>query len=204
MKLIDLLVQELPKRGGWPCGVEKIAQDYDGQIRLDGEMGFVFNRVCDNCRPRLKPLSNCDSYYFVTREQYEAALSESQQPAWNGEGLPPVGTICEALSPVGMGEPWSWQRVKVVESGIEGAEKECLVYNLETTAPSWVDELRPIRTEAEKNNKYQYESMHEVAKPVIKWINDHANPHSVIIIDATSAVLYSGEKSINTEEFIKD
>lgn len=30
MKLIDLLVQELPKRGGWPEGVDSIYQDHDG------------------------------------------------------------------------------------------------------------------------------------------------------------------------------
>lgn len=30
MKLIDLLVQELPKRGGWPDGVTRIVQDFDG------------------------------------------------------------------------------------------------------------------------------------------------------------------------------
>lgn len=47
-------------------------------------------------------------------------------------------------------------------------------------------------------------SFSEYAKNLIKWINDNANPHAVIIIDATSAVLYSGEKSIHTEEFIKD
>lgn len=43
-----------------------------------------------------------------------------------------------------------------------------------------------------------------LSKALIKWINDYADPHNVIIIDATSAVLYSGEKSITTEEFIKD
>lgn len=32
MKLIDLLVQELPKRGGWPDGVSRIHQDHDGEI----------------------------------------------------------------------------------------------------------------------------------------------------------------------------
>lgn len=29
MKLIDLLVQELPKRGGWPEGAESVVQDAD-------------------------------------------------------------------------------------------------------------------------------------------------------------------------------
>lgn len=32
MKLIDLLVQELPKRGGWPAGVDAVEQDSEGQL----------------------------------------------------------------------------------------------------------------------------------------------------------------------------
>lgn len=47
-------------------------------------------------------------------------------------------------------------------------------------------------------------SFESVARPVIKWLNDNGHPHQTIIIDATSAVLYSGEKSVTTEEFIKD
>lgn len=47
-------------------------------------------------------------------------------------------------------------------------------------------------------------SFEEVCRPVMEWINNNANPHNIIQIDATSAVLYSGEKSITTEEFIKD
>ena len=47
-------------------------------------------------------------------------------------------------------------------------------------------------------------SFESLARPLIKWINDNGHPHQTIIIDATSAVLYSGEKSIQTEEFIKD
>lgn len=52
--------------------------------------------------------------------------------------------------------------------------------------------------------KFYGPSFEEVCRPVIEWINNNANPHSIIQIDATSAVLYSGEKSITTEEFIKD
>lgn len=51
---------------------------------------------------------------------------------------------------------------------------------------------------------YNHFSFDDGCRMLMKWINTNANPHSVIIIDATSAVLYSGEKSIHTEEFIKD
>lgn len=69
---------------------------------------------------------------------------------WNGEGLPPLGCECEALMPCSTGETWEWRKVKVVVSGIQGAENECLVYDIENTRPSWVDEFRPIRSEADK------------------------------------------------------
>lgn len=76
-------------------------------------------------------------------------IGQEVAPAWNGDGLPPVGTICEAKVPRSI-TGWEWREVKVVESGIQGAEKEALVYDLETTSPSWADEFRPIRSEADK------------------------------------------------------
>ena len=80
MKLIDLLVQELPKRGGWPEGAI-IAVDY-----LPVQMGTKLVLTDKGAFFRSK------SNERVTREQYEAAL---QQSVWDGKGLPPVGTICE-------------------------------------------------------------------------------------------------------------
>lgn len=150
MKLIDILVQELPKHGGWPVGVKTIEMHMDGDIFFDGDHSpdsFCLPQCDDGWRSGLGEYSN-----EVTREQYESALAASQ-PQWNGEGLPPVGCECEALMPVGDKSLWSWRKVKVVASGIKGAEKECLVYDIETTRPAWVDEFRPIRSEAEQNRE---------------------------------------------------
>lgn len=47
-------------------------------------------------------------------------------------------------------------------------------------------------------------SFEDVVKPVIKWLNENANPHTSVSIDATSAHLLTGEIGIHTEEFIKD
>ncbi|HBR0759494.1 TPA: hypothetical protein L9H86_004718 [Klebsiella quasipneumoniae] len=44
----------------------------------------------------------------------------------------------------------------------------------------------------------------DVVKPVIKWLNENANPHASAIVDATSATLFTGETRVHTEEFIKD
>lgn len=92
MKLLELLVRELPKRGGWPYGAAKLHQDYDGEVwmhLIDDDVRLVFrlDQAATNARQPAKSLTKEN---IVTRLQYEAAL---QQPVWNGEGLPPVG--CE-------------------------------------------------------------------------------------------------------------
>lgn len=53
-------------------------------------------------------------------------------------------------------------------------------------------------------NKARSSSFEDVVKPVIKWLNDNANPHASIIVDCTSAELLTGEIGVHTEEFLKD
>lgn len=53
-------------------------------------------------------------------------------------------------------------------------------------------------------NKARSSSFEDVVKPVIKWLNENANPHTSVSIDATSAHLLTGEIGIHTKEFIKD
>lgn len=53
-------------------------------------------------------------------------------------------------------------------------------------------------------NKARSSSFEDVVKPVIKWLNENANPHTSVSIDATSAHLLTGEIGIHTEEFFKD
>lgn len=53
-------------------------------------------------------------------------------------------------------------------------------------------------------NKVRSSSFEDVVKPVIKWLNENANPHTSVSIDATSAQLLTGEIGIHTEEYIKD
>lgn len=245
MKLIDLLVQELPKRGGWPEGVTHIEQDYDRELRFYGRGEPRTGIILDELAVDHRKIGASDK--GVTKSQYEAALAASddwidwhggecpvdsdaivevkyrhpssyqfnndragdfywphdglgydtityrlRQPAkseqvrddaaeaddeadlnecigqdvdmpeWNGDGLPPVGIICQAKVPRSV-TGWEWRKVKVVESGIPGAEKEVLVYDLETTIPAWTDEFRPLRTEAEKAREKLAASLHVAA-----------------------------------------
>ncbi|HCU0656807.1 TPA: hypothetical protein OUF52_003861 [Klebsiella quasipneumoniae] len=53
-------------------------------------------------------------------------------------------------------------------------------------------------------NKARSSSFEDVVKPVIKWLNENANPHASVTVDCTNAQLLTGEIGIHTEEFIKD
>ncbi|HAV1619693.1 TPA: hypothetical protein JG829_002397 [Enterobacter hormaechei subsp. steigerwaltii] len=98
MKLIDILVRELPNLGGWPDGVIKMSQDYDGEVWCwrGHDYGTVnsFSRISEIADNHRKQSQDEELSCFVTREQYEAALAASKQE-WNGDGLPPVGCRIE-------------------------------------------------------------------------------------------------------------
>lgn len=76
MKLIDLLVKELPKRGGWPEGVTYIGQEYDRELMFYGRgnisTGLILNELAIDHRKLGK------SGEKITRAQYEAALAANK------------------------------------------------------------------------------------------------------------------------------
>lgn len=154
MKLIDLLVKELPKRGGWPDGAEYChLTQYDRHC-----LTIVFSRSQVGTGGN-NPITSREEMVFsgigylgntlygctVTYGQYESALAASQKPAWNGEGLPPVGCECEYIS-----NGTSWGKVKVI--GFDG-EKIVIRPSGEiyyAITPSDKDVFTPLRTEAER------------------------------------------------------
>lgn len=96
MKLIDLLVRELPKRGGWPEMTDQIHQDHDGDIYLwrnnACRLAFNLNDIADNHRPYAVSESKAN---MVTRDQYQSTLAAPHKVEWDGAGLPPVGVEFE-------------------------------------------------------------------------------------------------------------
>lgn len=166
MKLIDLLVKELPKRGGWPNDAKQAWQS-----SLDGEVYFYgFNDERVRFRPELINLSVSDNpYERIQREEYESAIASSQQPAWSGDGLPPVGCECEVKS----GKE-SWTLCKVVHSSSAGV---AFIY-LEEPSPELSskymgvidsiphrhagDYFRPIRTEADRKREETTKAIMEI------------------------------------------
>lgn len=148
MKPIELLVQEtLNGNFKWPYGVNKIHQDYDGELRPDcGFCNLYIKVVAENHRELGVPGCDLDDEFFVTREQYEAALAAAQQPVWDGEGLPPVGCECEAKYRDAANAEWVLFRCVGVDCGVAfgWAGKEAV------TLGKGSYEFRPIRSEADK------------------------------------------------------
>lgn len=102
MKLIDLLVQELPKRGGWPEGAIECCRHYGtNSIDFYDETG----NCDDDCYLKYgkdfakdciyEEASESHHLQSISRSEYESAFAASQKLVWNGEGVPPVGCECE-------------------------------------------------------------------------------------------------------------
>lgn len=165
MKLIDLLVKELPKRGGWPDGAEyarvtgfggeKILVDFlfpEANNKLSYSIGIIACHLVD---------AGADvDYHMIRRDSYESALATSQKQIWNGEGLPPVGAKVEFFINPKFGYHNDW----IPDAG---TEMEVVAHKTTTDGNDvavcyWDDDgagrscclvpesLKPLRTEAER------------------------------------------------------
>lgn len=156
MTLLELLRQELPKRGGWPKGAVGVVQDKDDTEfyffigtapKFDGKSWWFNDDNVDNewiYHNYKNPLASDHATAIVTREQY----------GWDGTGLPPVGVECEYLdSNTGKWYPVTMKYVSdqiVVICGmtnIFGEEQETeIAKDIQLDKP----QFRPLRTEAER------------------------------------------------------
>ena len=197
MKLIDLLVQELPKRGGWPEGSLSITQDNDGSLCVwdtnDPHYdGLSWKHHTGNSLMYFwhgegaMPLSSDHKESIVTYWQYKAALYASQKPAWNGEGLPPVGMRCEIVDPDGVLMYGQGESGEVI-SHVENTAVIRMSYGLGCFEARF---LRPLRTEAERKRDAAIEAMQREADDGDNWIySEHE-----IIYDAIAAGKIPGVK----------
>lgn len=136
MKLIDLLVQELPKRGGWPECCHALVQGSSGAVYLAGGGTPLWKFY----------LAEDWELAEVTREEYESALAASQ-PQWNGEGMPPEGTVCEYMKRSLTINEWTECTVDYVGSSFV-VYRDC--YGVELTGIKGDVTFRPIRSERDK------------------------------------------------------
>ena len=108
------------------------------------------------------PLASDHKESIVTYWQYKAALAASQKPAWNGEGLPPVGCECEVS--VDGGRSWCTYRAINEENGVLLIEIGNLTEEFQNN--NWI--FRPLRTEAERKRE-------AAAKEMARHANDDAH-----------------------------
>lgn len=91
MKLLDILVQELPKRGGWPAGVNRISMFDSGFIYFDGKAApgsFTLPFCSDGWRKGMNPAYTNN----VTQEEYKLALPWVEWDAYGKENRPVLAT----------------------------------------------------------------------------------------------------------------
>ncbi len=187
MKLIDLLVQELPKRGGWPKGVGRISMHDDGAIYFDGSPA---NNVCDLPQCSDGWAGHMDLLYTneVTKMEYEASLTA---PAWNGEGLPLVGCECEFKS---HHHP-QWQRGKV-----KYLSTHTIVIALDNTNSEGVAEFisHPTTLEFRKSGTEAEHKRHEFTTACVRLDNSQDWSYSMAyfggLYDAIAAGKIPGVK----------
>lgn len=137
MKLIDILARELDI---WPG--ESSLSDYCVQADDTTEVFFGSRAKSFLASELADDRKTC----HVTRAEWQAAVDALKAPKvveWNGEGLPPVGTVCEVLNS-NLGNP-EWERCTILYSG-----KHRIVYDSESCEErtAFIDSLsfRPIRT----------------------------------------------------------
>ncbi len=175
MKLIDLLVQELPKQGGWP------GSQYDGEV-------MKIDNICWSYKEGCYPTAYMNGE-TVRKSEYEAALAASQQSAWNGYGLPPVGCECEYT--MNGGEAW-WKCTINYIVGYSGLVMGCdcpggeqYVHFESYNRKKQQLKFRPIRTEAERKREESISKIQSHAH--VDFVAPISTGQAVALYDAIAA-----------------
>ncbi len=101
MTLLELLVEKLPKHGGWPAGAvecvrfvdEATIDFYDEHGNCPDDCSLTYGAIAKEICVTPTELCQRES---VKLEEYDAALAASK-PEWDGDGLPPVGAEVECI-----------------------------------------------------------------------------------------------------------
>lgn len=107
MKLVQLLARELKE---WPeqaaCAVQDGAH-WEGMVWFSTKREYEFDArdstwtIDGAIAGRVKTeLATDHATAIITREMWEAERKRIGTPAWNGAGLPKVGTVCEASTTI--------------------------------------------------------------------------------------------------------
>lgn len=171
MKLIDILLRDLSKHGGWPDGVDNITQYLTGEL--------CFNSISGGC------IESCTGIFLdphedgypdwaygtkVTREQYEAALAASK-PEWDGEFPIPAGTEVEVHFDGDDSRVWTKFRVEYMAGDIVVLH-DYRIDNVEAYKHKILS-FRPIHSEEDKKRDASIQEMIEL---IDSLVGERANP----------------------------
>lgn len=190
MKLIDLLVQELPKRGGWPDGAHECFIHCETST-----FAYFYDSVGDGVeRAESIPIEGVEyeggeDGFGITRDQYESALAASQKVEWDGDGLPPVGCVCESQYKV-HGSDWvHFECIAVDGKALFGWSN-----NTPVALQSNTHNFRPLCTEAERKRDEAAKAMARVANEDHQRMGDASMRNCLSIYDAIAAGKIPGVK----------
>ncbi|WP_192842051.1 hypothetical protein, partial [Escherichia coli] len=97
---------------------------------------------------------------------YEKALAASQNPAWNGEGLPPVGCECECHVDEGV--------IHCIVVGYDFDGKAVVMRNVPARKYFSIQansgRIKPLRTEAERKRDAAIEAIQREVDEGDNWI----------------------------------
>ena len=208
MKLIDLLVKELPKRGGWPDGASYAVQDADGTVKFaktvtclhylagewrsdeDGYDWIYKDRPFDgNFVTEWTADDNHRSVIAMAKYECEISKNETgKQPdnEWNGEGVPPIGYECECHVDEGV--------IHCIVVGYDFDGKAVVMRNIPARKYFSIQansgRIKPIHTEEERKRDAAVEAMQREADEGDNWIYSKYE----IIYDAIAAGKIPGVK----------
>lgn len=100
------------------------------------------------------------------------------------------------------------RRNKVYDVQRVDARSIVICYNCGHALPRPTKEAIVPEPQATSSIKRDPKELHaefnELARPLIKWLNDNYHPHAVAIIAVDSAAVMEGHISFSTDDFIKD
>lgn len=193
MKLIDLLVKELPRRGWWPEVALNATQDKDGEVCFSSsatpEFGYAAWEGGDWCGNEFHTITATDyDTAIITRAQYEAALAASDGwIEWHG-GECPVDS--DAIVEVKYRKPNPYQfnndRAGDFTWSHDGIDGDIIAYRLHKPTKSEQVRADAWRAYAGMTGKDQEDDLNECIGQDIDVVNhpSHYTKGNIECIDA--------------------
>lgn len=142
-------------------------------------------------------------------EYVKAAIGEGYQPE-NEEAITDLSLI-DALNDNDLNREFGkcWQWYDMGGGMYETFEQKVCFEEVKQATLNALKNVDPQKEKAaadtdEAKSRYDYNSFKSASKPLVKWLNENANPHAMVIVEVDGATLYSAESHAPVREFLKD